>query len=587
MDAGLERRRRGRARDRPTCSSEAQPGGRDLVHGRGRRRAALRRDRRDRRAVRRQRPRRMALSATVHYLPLDATGERVVAADFVSTTTVRASCTWRPRSARTTRSRARRGPAGPEPRRRRRQVRHDRAPPHRHVREGRRPRCSSTTSPRAASSCARCRTSTPTRTAGAAARPSSTGPRRRGSRARPSSVDELLRENERIGWHPEHIKHGRFGNWLENNVDWALSRDRYWGTPLPGLALRECGHDTCIGSVAELSRAGRPRPDRARPAPPVRRRRHLRVPGDGCAARPAGSRRCSTRGSTRARCRPRSTTTRSRAPSTFDEPFPADFICEAIDQTRGWFYSLLAVNTLVFDATPYRNVVCLGLIVDDDGQKMSKSRGNVIDPWTFRPSAPTRCAGTSSRPASPGRPAGSPTTASARPRARRCSRSGTSSRSSPTYADLDGWSRRRRAAAARADPRARPLGARRARRHRRRRHRRARQLRRARRGRTRSPRSSTTSRTGMCAAAGRGSGRHPTREPTPRSTVASSTTTQLLAPFCPFLADEIYTTLTGELSVHLPTGPTAAPRDPTLADRDASARAASSPSAAPRAPRPR
>ena len=277
-------------------------------------------------------------------------------------------------------------------------------------------------------------TSTATRTAGAAARRSSTGPRRRGSSAPSERRAELLRENERIGWHPEHIKHGRFGKWLEGNVDWALSRDRYWGTPLPIWRCDERPrHLHRLGGRA--GRAGRPRPrptstctaptsttSRSRARRRLRRHRH------------AGSRPCSTPGSTRARCRRPSTTTRSRTPTPSTRPFPADFICEAIDQTRGWFYSLLAVNTLVFDATPYRNVVCLGHIVDERRARRCRSRkGNVIDPWhdLRHASAPTRCAGTSSPPASRGRPAGCPRTASARRPARRCSRSGTSSRSSP------------------------------------------------------------------------------------------------------------------------------------------------------------
>ncbi|MGI8937127.1 MAG: isoleucine--tRNA ligase [Iamia sp.] len=188
--------------------------------------------------------------------------------------------------------------------------------------------------------------------------------------------EALLRENERIGWHPDHIKHGRFGKWLESNIDWALSRDRYWGTPLPIWRCPD-GHDTCVGSVAELSALSgddlsaldlhRPFVD------------DITFPCPECAA------------------------TARRLPPVLDAWFdsgsmpsaqqhylggdegpaayPADFICEAIDQTRGWFYSLLAVNTLVFDRTPYDNVVCLGHIVDEQGRKMSKSKGNVIDPW--------------------------------------------------------------------------------------------------------------------------------------------------------------------------------------------------------------
>ncbi len=207
--------------------------------------------------------------------------------------------------------------------------------------------------------------------------------------------EALVRENRSIGWHPEHIREGRMGEWLQNNVDWALSRDRYWGTPLPVWECGRHGHTRCVGSLAELSElAGRDvtgidphRPlidDVTFPCPDC-------PPGDEAdeAGEPT---------STMSRVEPvidawfdsgsmptaqwgHRVTVADRAAGSPPTPFPADFICEAIDQTRGWFYSLLAVNTLVFGHAPYRNVLCLGHIVDVDGRKMSKSVGNVIDPW--------------------------------------------------------------------------------------------------------------------------------------------------------------------------------------------------------------
>ncbi|HET8815188.1 MAG TPA: isoleucine--tRNA ligase [Solirubrobacterales bacterium] len=192
--------------------------------------------------------------------------------------------------------------------------------------------------------------------------------------------DEMLANNEEIGWHPEHVKHGRFGKWLENNVDWALSRDRYWGTPLP---IWECGAEDCdgrfcAGSVAEL-----------------RERAKGEVPDD--LHRPfiddvvVGCEDCG--GEMRRVLSVIDTWYDSGAmpfaqfhypfegKEEFEERFPADYICEAQDQTRGWFYTLLAESTLLFGTSSYRNCVCLGLILDPEGQKMSKSRGNVIDPW--------------------------------------------------------------------------------------------------------------------------------------------------------------------------------------------------------------
>ena len=186
--------------------------------------------------------------------------------------------------------------------------------------------------------------------------------------------EPLLRENERIGWHPDHLKHGRFGKWLEGNVDWALVARPLLGHAAAHLALRAMRprHVHRLGGRA--GRAGRPRPVRPRPAPPLRRRRHVPV-RRRLRARPGASRPCSTPGSTRARMpsAQHHYPFESAEPST--EAFPADFICEAIDQTRGWFYSLLAVNTLVFDATPYRNVVCLGHIVDEDGAEDVEVQG--------------------------------------------------------------------------------------------------------------------------------------------------------------------------------------------------------------------
>ncbi|HET9197619.1 MAG TPA: isoleucine--tRNA ligase [Solirubrobacterales bacterium] len=192
--------------------------------------------------------------------------------------------------------------------------------------------------------------------------------------------DRLLANNAEIGWHPEHIKHGRFGKWLENNVDWALSRDRYWGTPLP---IWECGGEDCdgrfcAGSVAELRERARGEvpEDLHRPyidevvldcedcGGEMRRVVSVIDTWYDSGAMPFAQFHYPFEGR-----------------EEFEERFPADYICEAQDQTRGWFYTLLAESTLLFDTSSYRNCVCLGLILDPEGQKMSKSRGNVVDPW--------------------------------------------------------------------------------------------------------------------------------------------------------------------------------------------------------------
>jgi isoleucyl-tRNA synthetase len=196
------------------------------------------------------------------------------------------------------------------------------------------------------------------------------------SRAR----EELLANNEEIGWHPEHIKHGRFGKWLEGNVDWALSRDRYWGTPLPiwECAGEDCAGRFCAGSVAELR-------ERARgEVPDDLHRPHIDAVTLECERCGGNMRRVESVIDTwyDSGAMPFA---QFHYPfenvAEFEERFPADFICEAIDQTRGWFYTLLAESTLLFDTSSYRNCVCLGLIQDPEGQKMSKSRGNVVEPW--------------------------------------------------------------------------------------------------------------------------------------------------------------------------------------------------------------
>ncbi len=192
--------------------------------------------------------------------------------------------------------------------------------------------------------------------------------------------DRMVELNDKINWYPEHIKKGRFGNWLENNVDWALGRERYWGTPLPVWECESCHTQHCIGSIKELSeRSGknleqadlhRPYVDEILLTCKDCGGRMRRVPELIDVWFDSGSMPVS----------------QWHYPfeniEVFKTQFPADFICEAVDQTRGWFYSLHAISTLLFDQACYKNVICLGLILDGQGQKMSKSRGNVETPWS-------------------------------------------------------------------------------------------------------------------------------------------------------------------------------------------------------------
>ena len=190
--------------------------------------------------------------------------------------------------------------------------------------------------------------------------------------------DDLIRNNNTINWIPESIGKGRFGDWLENVQDWGISRNRYWGTPL-NIWQCECGHQHSIGSIQELKEMSPNCPDDIelhRPyidavtitCPKCGKQMH-RVPEVidcwfDSGAMPFAQHHYPFENQ-----------------KLFEEQFPADFISEAVDQTRGWFYSLLAISTLIFNKAPYKNVIVLGHVQDENGQKMSKSKGNAVDPF--------------------------------------------------------------------------------------------------------------------------------------------------------------------------------------------------------------
>jgi isoleucyl-tRNA synthetase len=191
--------------------------------------------------------------------------------------------------------------------------------------------------------------------------------------------DRLVELNRQINWIPEHIKEGRFGNWLSNNIDWSLSRERYWGTPLPVWECPDCKHRECVGSVKELSeKAGRDLTNLDLHRPHVDEITWVCSKCSGNMTRvpdlidvwfDSGS----------------MPVAQWHYPfenqEMFQKQFPADYICEAVDQTRGWFYTLHAISTMLFDKVSFKNVICLELLLDGNGQKMSKSRGNTVDPW--------------------------------------------------------------------------------------------------------------------------------------------------------------------------------------------------------------
>ncbi len=191
--------------------------------------------------------------------------------------------------------------------------------------------------------------------------------------------DNLLRNNNIINWLPDNIREGRMGNFLENVVDWGLSRSRYWGTPLP-IWECSCGHRHLVGSIAELKELGDCVPDDIELHKPFIDAVELNCPNcSGKMKRVSEVIDCWFDSGAMPFAQWHYPFENKEI---FESHFPADYISEAIDQTRGWFYTLLAISTLLFDKPAFKNVIVLGHVNDKDGQKMSKHKGNVVDPWT-------------------------------------------------------------------------------------------------------------------------------------------------------------------------------------------------------------
>ena len=191
---------------------------------------------------------------------------------------------------------------------------------------------------------------------------------------------QMIDNNQKVNWVPNHIKDGRFGNWLEDLKEWALGRERYWGTPLPVWVDDQTGDMVAVGSVKELEEytgqdlteldLHRPYVDDITfPNPNGTGGTMRRVPEVIDVWFDSGAMQVAQHGYPH------------KNQEEFHDQFPADYICEAVDQTRGWFYSLHAIATMLFDSVSYKNVICLGHILDENGQKMSKSKGNTVDPW--------------------------------------------------------------------------------------------------------------------------------------------------------------------------------------------------------------